>query len=309
MSSAPALLPAAALATALLVAGQALADPGVRVEHAAARLVVIPEARADVAVTVTPGDPRLPALAVRREGSTVVLDGGLRGRIGACRGADLNVNGRLPLITVDVRGVGRVPFDRLPVVTARVPLATQVAGGEAVWGEVGPSRRLTLSNAGCGDWRVAPVREALTAQDDGSGDVHAQTAGELGWSSHGSGDLTLGAVAGPAVLQMAGSGDVRLEHVSGRLEARLAGSGDVVAGRVDGPVQASIAGSGDVHIAAGRVPAVQVETAGSGDFVFNGEAGSLSARTAGSGDIHVARVTGPVSRASAGSGEITVGGR
>lgn len=308
MPSAPALT-AASLATALLTAGQALADPGVRVEHAAARLVVIPEARADVAVTVAPGDPRLPPLDVRREGGVVVLDGGLRGRIGACRGSDLNVNGHRPLITVDVRGVGRVPFDRLPVVTAHVPLTAQVAGGEAVWGEVGPSRRLTLSNAGCGDWRVAPVREALSVEDAGSGDVRAQTAGALNWRSHGSGDLAIDAVAGPAVLQMAGSGDVKLERVSGPLRVELAGSGDVAAGRVDGPIQAAIQGSGDVHVAGGRASTVAVETAGSGDFSFDGEAGALSARTAGSGDIHVARVTGPVSRMSAGSGEITVGGR
>lgn len=306
---------ATVLASALLltaaspVVARAAADPGVRVEHAAARLVVIPEARADVSVVVTPGDPRLPALDVRREGRTVVLDGGLRGRIGACRGSDLSLNGRRPLITVEVRGVGRVPFDRLPLVTARVPLVADVAGGEAVWGEVGPSRRLAVSNAGCGDWRLAPVQEALAVEDAGSGDVRAASAGALDWRSSGSGDLTAGPVAGSATLRMAGSGDARLERVGGPLDVALAGSGDVAAARVEGPVQAAIHGSGNVHIAAGRASAVRVEVAGSGDFVFDGEAGSLQARSAGSGDIRVARVTGPVSRATAGSGEITVGGR
>ena len=305
----PAVFASLLVLAATPAAALAANDPGVRVEHAAARLVVIPEARSDVAVTVTPGDPRLPALAMRRDGAVVVLDGGLRGRVGACRGSDLNVDGRRPLVTVDVRGAGRIPYDRLPVVTARVPLAAQVAGGEAVWGEVGPSRRLAVFNAGCGDWRIAPVREVLSMEDAGSGDVRAQTAGTLSWRSHGSGDLAIGAVAGPVSLQMAGSGDAKLDRVSGPFDVELAGSGDVAAGHVDGPIHASIHGSGDVRIASGRAPAVQVETAGSGDFTFGGEAGALSARTAGSGDIHVARVTGPVSRASAGSGEIVVGGR
>ena len=83
-------LVAAAAAAPLLFAAPALAD-GVRIENAAARVTVIPEARRDVSVTTRGGDGRLPQIRTRVEGGTVVVDGGLRGRILSCGVINMNV--------------------------------------------------------------------------------------------------------------------------------------------------------------------------------------------------------------------------
>lgn len=278
------------LAACGLSAGAASAAPSVEVRDAAARMVVIPEARADVDVQVAGGDARLPRPQVRIEGGRVTVDGGLAHRIASCSSNDLNFNGRHKTWkrSVDVRGIGRVDYDQLPVITARVPMNAAIGVGGAVWGEIGPTASLNLAHAGCGDWTVAPVRGALDLATAGSGDTRARTAGRLNSATRGSGDLFMDAVDGPTRVSIAGSGDVRI-------------------GRVGGEVADDTAGSGDVVIDRGRASNVAVRIAGSGDFVFRGEAGALSATIAGSGDVHVAHVTGPVSKSVHGSGDVTTG--
>ena len=273
--------------SAAALAASAATSPSVEVRAAAARVVVIPEARSDIALSVAPGDARLPRLEVRRDGERTVVDGGLDRRITRCwqsgpggRGAESRA--------VDVRGLGRVAYRDLPVVTVHVPLAAAVAASGAVWGEVGPTRALQLAYTGCGDWAVAPVREGLRVSAAGSGDTHATSAGRLDYTIAGSGDFDIGAVDGPADLEVDGSGDVRIARVSG-------------------PVASRTAGSGDVQIEGGRTPRLSVDVAGSGNFTFGGEAGALSATVAGSGDVHVAHVSGPIARRVQGSGEVTVG--
>lgn len=311
---------AALLATAPLavLAGfapaPAQAAPGVRVEDAAARLVVIPEARRDVSVTVRQGDGRLPPLRSRTEGDAIVVDGGLRDRIESCGVINMNIFGVVRHRTGDpspgqrvmIRGVGMVPLDRLPVITARVPLDASVAAAGAVWGEVGATERLRLAKSGCGDFTVGDVRGDFDLASSGSGDTGAGRMGRLRASLRGSGDLKGGDVAGDADVSIAGSGDVRLGRAAG-LSVAIAGSGDVRLAEIDGPINASVAGSGDVQVDGGRAPAVSARVRGSGDVKFFGEAGSLSAQIAGSGDVRVARVNGPVAKSVHGSGEVIVG--
>lgn len=273
------------LAACGLSAGAAAAAPSVDVRNAVARMVVIPEARSDVDVQISGGDARLPRPQVRREGGRAIVDGGLAHRIASCRSEGGGAGLRR---SVDVRGIGRVDYDQLPVITARVPMNAAVGVGGAVWGEIGPTASLNLAHAGCGDWTVAPVRGALDLATAGSGDTRARTAGRLNSATRGSGDLFMDAVDGPTRVSIAGSGDVRI-------------------GRVGGEVADDTAGSGDVVIDGGRASNVAVRIAGSGDFVFRGEAGALSATIAGSGDVHVAHVTGPVSKSVHGSGDVTTG--
>ena len=261
-------------------------EPAVEVRDAAARVVVIPEARGDVDVRIAGGDRRLPPLQARREGARIVVDGGLARRIGNCSSTRLGATGGDQ--AVDVRGLGRLALRDLPVITVRTPMQANVGAGGAVWGEVGATDQLHLAHSGCGDWTVAPVRGEFDLSAQGSGDTRARSVGRLNSAVQGSGDLAVDSVEGPAALSIAGSGDVRV-------------------GRVSGAVSSSIAGSGDVRIASGRAPNVAVRIAGSGDFVFGGEAGALSAQVAGSGDVHVARVTGPVAKSVQGSGEVIVG--
>ncbi|MBE7219145.1 MAG: DUF2807 domain-containing protein, partial [Caulobacteraceae bacterium] len=246
-------------------------------------VVVIPEARGDVDVRIAPGDPRLPPLVPRRDGDRIVIDGGLRDRIAGCR-AQNTPQSR----AVNVRGVGWIGWDRLPVITLRVPLHARIGASGAAWGEVGPSDALDLAHGGCGDWTVAPVRGPFHLAVTGSGDTRARTSGPLDVAINGSGDLAMDHAEGDVNIAIRGSGDVHLAGVDGRLSSVTAGSGDI---DVDG----------------GHASALAVRIDGSGDLVFRGEAGSLAASVNGSGDVHVARVSGAVSKVVHGSGEVTVG--
>lgn len=264
--------------------------PGLRIEHAAARVLVIPEARSNVSITVQGGDARLPVLRVRTEGGVVVVEGGLDRRIDGCGGYGIVFKTgphRDQTMRVGVRGIGPLTLDRLPVITARVPMDASVTAGDAVWGEVGPSNSLKLGNKGCGDWTVGDVRGPLSVALSGSGDARGGNAGSV-------------------QIAVSGSGDVTLRDV-GALTASVVGSGGIKVGRANGPVSARISGSGGINVDEGRAPNVAASVVGSGDFRFGGEAGAVAARVAGSGDIRVAHASGPVSRSVVGSGDVIVG--
>lgn len=304
----------AAPVVALSAGAPAHAD-GVRIKDAAARVIVIPENRRDVQVSVSGGDARLPPIRIRREGDTVVADGGLDRRIAGCGsiGVNLAVFQRRedrrpsPIERVSIRGVGPLSIERLPVITVRTPMNAVVAAGGAVWGEIPQTASLRLSTAGCGDWRVGDVSGALDVSAAGSGGVVARRAGALAVRLSGSGDMVTGDIAGPAEMAVAGSGELRVGRVRDRMNARVSGSGEVTVASVNGPVQSLVRGSGSVRIREGRSPSVDVVVTGSGDFRFDGVAGALDAKVAGSGDVRVAAVTGPMRKSVAGSGEVHVG--
>lgn len=279
-----------ALSSASVLASTAAdaAPHELQVKDAAARLIVIPEARGDVVVNVQPGRG-LPAPKVRVEGDRLVVDGGATGgrHIFGIHIDNLNCRGRGHVREVNIPGHGWTPVENLPLITARVPLDARVGAGAAVFGEVGPSNSLKLSAAGCGDWKVADVKGALELSDAGSGDVQA---GSVGY----------------AHISLAGSGDVRLGQAGG-LETAISGSGDVHAATINGPIKASINGSGDVTVDGGQAPKVAVNIAGSGNVKFGGVAGDVAVGVAGSGDVTIAKATGQVSKHVAGSGDVNVG--
>ena len=283
-------------AAAAAVAGGAQAAE-LEIKHAAARVVVIPEARNDVQVTITPGAARLPQLEVRRRGASVEIDGDLRNRIRECglRGVGVVRDTGNPVrpdsqLSVEIRDHGRVRVADLPLITARVPLDADVSAGGAVWGSIGRARSVDLGAAGCGDWTVANVSGPLEVSIAGSGDVSTGTSTR-------------------AQVSVAGSGDVRLGPVAGPLKASVAGSGDIHVASVQGDIDASIAGSGDIRVAGGRAGALDASIAGSGDIRVDGAVQSLDASVLGSGDVHVAAVHGSVSQSVMGSGDIVVAGR
>lgn len=269
-----------------LAAGAALALAGgakaatVEIRDAVARVVVIPEARSDIKVEMLSVNPALP-LEVKTQGSETVIHGNLGHRITNCSG----VMGK---VTVQVRGVGKMAYADMPQVVIRTPRDVHVRAGGAVFGSIGKTDSLELSNLGCGDWTVANVGHELRLNLAGSGDIASGSAGS-------------------AVLKLSGSGDVRTQAIRGPLSVSLAGSGDIVAASVQGPLDVTLAGSGDVVVAEGRASEADLNIAGSGDISFGGRAASLKARIAGSGDITVHQVTGPVSKAVLGSGEVHIG--
>lgn len=271
---------AAGFGLLLATGAEAAAAPSVEISNAVVRVVVSPEARPDVRVDIVRANPRLPLKVWSFMGRTYVA-GGLQGRIRGCGGS-------IARPSALVRGVGQVGPDAIPQIVIHTPMNVRVAAGGAVWGQVGRSESLDLTNAGCGAWEAGNVRGAMRLSQAGSGATRAGSAGAVELSAAGSGAISAGVVDGPANVMDLGSGDI-----------------DIAA--VNGPLSARIAGSGRVQVAAGRVSAMHASIAGSGGIALGGVAGSLKASVVGSGDIRVARVTGPVSKAVIGSGAVKIG--
>lgn len=268
-------------ACAAAAAGAAAAQsPSLEIRDAVVRVVVVPEARNDIAVEVLSRNAELP-LEVRTKGDRTVIDGRLSRRIRSCHGSG-------GAISVDVGGVGDVSWSQIPQILVRVPRDAVVGAGGAVFGSVGRSESLEISNAGCGDWTVANV------------------TGRLRYNQAGSGDARIGS-SGEASIRVAGSGDVSLRAVARKLEIDLAGSGDVDAAQVSGPVDVKIAGSGDVRVESGQAGPLTVSIAGSGGVDFGASAESLKARIVGSGDVKVKSVRGAVEKTVLGSGAVSIG--
>jgi hypothetical protein len=265
---------------ALLCAGAAYAAPGVTIDHAIARVTVIPEARTDVAVSVIRGNPRLP-LKVTRLGDQVVIDGGLGWRSPNC-------HTRFGRPSASVWGVGDIGYDSMPQVVIRTPRGAHIASGGAVFGAINSGDSVDLADSGCGDWTVSDQAGPLRVRLAGSGDVRAGSAAS-------------------ADLALSGSSDFTMNAARGGLSAAISGSGNVTAASVSGPLRAHVSGSGDVSVHGGAVTDMDVAVSGSGDVHFGGVARSLQARIAGSGDVSVARVTGPVTRQVTGSGDVSIG--
>lgn len=280
-------------ATLLSVPAQAKASPEVEIRNAVARVVVIVEDRADVAVEVTQGNTRLPALQVRRRGDEIQIDGGLGGRrfndaIRNCRSGPADARQPGDGASVEVRDLGRINVSDAPLIIVRSPRDVKVSAGSAVFGAVGRgARSVELSNGGCGDWVVANTDGALDLSLGGSGDIRTGTSRSLEASLGGSGTIRAGA--------------------TGDLDLSLGGSGQAWVAGVNGEVDIAIGGSGEVSIPRGRAQTFEVAIGGSGDIDFGGTAGDVSVAIAGSGDIRIAEVTGTVSRSIVGSGDIRIG--
>lgn len=269
-----------AAAAATLAAGAAQAA-SVEIEDAVLRVTVIPENRTDTRVEWVKTHPSLP-MEVRSAQGRTVIDGGKGRQIRGCRGAAGQT-------VVHVRGVGDIAYADMPQVVIRTPRDVSVEAEGAVFGSIGRSASVDLSNAGCGDWTIANVENRLKVSQAGSGSTRAGSAGS-------------------ARVRIAGSGNVAAAAIRGGLDVDIAGSGDVAVASISGPLEVSVAGSGDVTVAGGRATTMSVSVAGSGDVDFDGVADSLRARIAGSGDVRVKQVTGEVSKTVMGSGDINIGG-
>ena len=270
----------AVLAAATFAATAASAAPSIKIKDAVARVVVIPENRSDVKVEFLTTNASLP-LDIRKNGDEVIVDGDLRRKINGC-------NSRNGKIWVKVRGVGEVAYENFPQIAVRTPMNVRVQAGGAVFGDIGRSDEVNLSNAGCGDWTVANTKGKLEISQAGSGDTKAGAAGAI-------------------EISIAGSGDVTAQAVSSDLEVNIAGSGDVSVASVSGRIEGNIAGSGNIAVGGGHATSIEINVMGSGDVSFNGVAESADISLAGAGDVRIAKVNGPVKKHIAGSGNVSIG--
>jgi len=288
----------AVIAAVAAMAAPAFAKDGpeVEIDHAVARVAVIVEDRADIAVEVEQGSSGLPAIQVTRVGNEVRIDGGLRRRgflnrsngIRECRSGPENAQRPGDGASVEVRDLGRINISDAPLIVIRTPRQVDVSASGAVFGSVGRgATSVDLGSSGCGYWNVANTEGPVSLSIGGSGDIRAGSSTSLDISIGGSGSVT----AGP----------------TRDLEIAIGGSGDVAVARIEGPLDVAIGGSGDVVVRSGTSPDVSISIAGSGDVNFGGVAGDVDVSIAGGGDVTIARATGAVSRSIAGGGDIRIG--
>ncbi|MEZ6022550.1 MAG: DUF2807 domain-containing protein [Hyphomonadaceae bacterium] len=277
-------LSAAASATAQTGAAQSWtrhAAEEVRLRDVAGFVVVTPEDRSDIAMSVVNPGP-LPAPETRITRNRLEVDGKLRRDIRSCRVRENNG------FEVELRRQGRLNASRLPTIYLRVPRNADVTAGGAVRVHMGPTESLRFRIDGCGDADIERVAGAAEIAVAGAPDVRLYEADR-------------------ATISVAGAGDVTAGAIRSGLTVSIAGAGDFVAAHADGPTSIAVQGAGDVVIREGTASTLSVAIAGSGDVTHNGAAGRLDAAIVGAGDVRVAQVTGPVTRRILGSGDVIVG--
>jgi hypothetical protein len=130
----------AVLGFAAIAAPASAADgPEVHVRYAAARMVVIVEDRADVAVEIEGGTAGLPRPTVTRVGNEVRIDGELgRNPVRNCRSGPATARQPGEGASVEVRGHGRIDLSAAPLIVVRTPRNVDVSTEDsAVFGSVG----------------------------------------------------------------------------------------------------------------------------------------------------------------------------
>jgi hypothetical protein len=265
------------LGLATLVALPTFAKPSVKLKNIAAHVLVIPEDRSDITISVDYKNSKLPKIMIHSIGDALVADGKLNYRRVSCKQGE----------AVDILGTGRVEKDALPLVILKVPKNAHLSIEGASFGVVGATQSLELSIGGCGNWNVDDVRDEARLSVGGSGTINAKNAKRF--------DVNIG-----------GAGDVRAKSANG-LNASIGGSGDITVERIDGHADISVSGSGKVKIASGQIRTLDVSIAGNGDVYFGGEVNDINISIAGSGDIFVQKHTGSIKKSVVGSGNIKIG--
>ncbi len=280
-----------ALAAALL-AGASAHAASLDLKHIVAKVVVAPEARSDISVTVIKANPKLPLRVHTQADGVTVVDGGERdwwpmmfgGHISECR---VGPDGT----SVHVAGVGDFSESELPQLLVRVPLNAKVSSSGAIVGSLPAADTLDLSIAGCDTWTIGDIK------------------GRMRLSEAGKGRIRTGAL-GSADVSIAGTATVTTRAIADELKVSIGGSGDLYASSASGQINASIAGSGRVRVDGGHVGSLRGSIAGSGDLIFEGAADRVKISVAGRGTVHVAHVAGmvgPLNQSIMGVGEIDEG--
>jgi Putative auto-transporter adhesin, head GIN domain len=274
---------ALALGGAAVATAPAEAASGtLHLEHLAARVIIIPEARDTIHAEV------------RNSGK-----GGLARPQLTVNGADLTVSSDLDntkLHNCHVKGFGHgvklgffksIPEENLPVITVRTPMDVQVVVDGAVEGEIAAARSVSLTQKRCGDWKVADVADHFEYDLEGVSDLNAGAARST-------------------TIRLEGMGDVHVRS-TGSLDASLQGMGDITVDQVNGPVKASLQGMGDLKIKGGHATEFQASLEGMGDIRFDGVADTVDASADGMGDVKIAKATGQVSKSQNGFAKVIIG--
>lgn len=263
-----------------------------RFEDGFARLVVIPEDRADLSVRlVQAGGAQIPM--VRMHAGRLIIDGDLGQRLRGCNDVGAALADR-----------GTVPIAQAPVIEVRTPREVDAAIMSAGYVEIGPSESVDLEVIGCGRVGVAPINGALDLHRAGTSVVRVEAAATADVEGLGDGLADLGVVAERADLSVSGSGRISVREARGELDAQVRGSGGIdVAGGTLQEASATVIGSGLVKIGAGVVE-LDATVTGSGGVTVDAAVATGEAAVVGSGIITVRTVTGALDQRVVGSGRV-----
>jgi hypothetical protein len=228
----------AALAAAAFPALAQAAAPELELRDVVAQVRIIPEARGDFAVSVSGQRADLPPIKVSRDGTGVVVDGGLEKRIRSC-----NMLG-----AVRIKNGPNVPVKALPQITVRAPLSFAVRTSGYVRGEIAPAQAVDLDVEGCGRWSVANTTR-LNASVEGFANIDAGRTRAARIKLEGLGDVDVAAVDGPLHASVEGLGNVHVKggHVTDMV-AQLEGLGSIRFDGVAETLDASADGMGSIRV-------------------------------------------------------------
>ncbi len=267
----------------------------VDVRNAAARLQVVPEDRTDIAVEIT-SSGHAPMPEIVQEGTTLAIDGHLRGRIN-CHESD----------SVRLEGYGEFAQTDLPQIIVHTPRAVSFSAGGDVFASVGASQSVAATLAGCGDTQIADTAGLLHVNVRGVGHAHAGAAHGLEVELEGTGGVTAGAVTDHANVVTAGTGDVSIASLTGALQSQNSGVGSLtIDGGQIGDAHVMLSGVGNAKITA-TIQSLHAVIMGVGNVDVPSTVGDLDAEVMGPGSVHVQAVTGSVQKHVMGPGSVTVG--
>jgi hypothetical protein len=166
--------------SAALMAASSVSAAEVQLKHIVAKVVVVPENRSDVTVTILKTNPKLPVRVRPSDDGVTVVDGGsddwwprlFGGHISHCR---VGPDGA----SVHVAGVGDFSESELPQILVRTPMIAKVSSSGAVIGSIPSAESLDLSVAGCDAWTVGDIKGRLRLDEAGQGLLHGHHQGHL----------------------------------------------------------------------------------------------------------------------------------
>lgn len=274
---------------------QTFTGTAVDVRNAAARLQVVPEDRTDIAVEIT-SSGHTPMPEIIQEGTTIAIDGHLRGRLD-CHERD----------SVRLDGYGTLAQTDLPQIVIHTPKATSFSAGGDVSTTVGASQGVDATLSGCGDTQIADTTGLLHIKLRGVGHANAGAAHGLEVELEGTGGVNAGAVTDHANVVTAGTGDVSIASLTGALQSQNSGVGSLtIDGGQIGEAHVQLSGVGNAKINA-PVQSLHAVIMGVGSVDVPATVGELDAEVMGPGSVHVQAVTGNVQKHVMGPGSVTVG--
>ena len=292
------------LAAIMLAAAGSASAASLEIRNAALRVVVIPEARSDINITIIKTNPRLPIRVSTGLAGETVIDGGAWFTSFFGKPVWCEANG-----DVHIWGVGHIANADLPQILVRMPLDARVsAGGGGVFGAISAANSLDLDASGCGDWVVGNVRARLAVSNSGAVSVRTGSAGQMALEDSGAGRIATRAAAGGLDASVSGSGVVAVEAASGRVRLQDSGGGDIdVNGGQASSLDEQASGSGDIQFK-GAAQDVRASLSGIGQVGAGVVTHSLDVDISGGGDMNVQQASGMVRADISGAGRLHISG-